>query len=715
MVLALNIINTFFVAFMQTTFYTASAFYYVPVLKMSLTWASAANALSSLLGIFCTIFVGWFGDRVVSSRFGKRKPLVAGFYPLMAVASLAIYYPPFSSVERLSVQAWYLLCIMVFQVGSTCYTQVIGSWFIESCSSGDDYMRLSIAGSVAGAIGALLGVVCSSVLRLFGPPSILASILGSCSIILILLFVPSRNIGKASVQPPLLASYRVLSRTSEYKTVLTNKTILMSAYQSCGEFLLYICFMAFEVKHFQSVLGFYTVYAIVAIVGIVPVVAVLGWMMRRKWEKISLYKTCTMALASIAAALLVLYLPGLTVGSALPDSTYLALFDLWMALIIVASLFYSGAMFLEGLIARDLIRFDTYRTGLNRENLYQTALNVPAQCVAQILTAVPMSVFTASGFSPYDGPPPTDDLIKHKYSWTFGSQVQIVVYSTVLFGSGALYSWYIFNRYPLVQSVADKIEAALNRRVARQAKAQRSRQSAVVFGGVKAEGRGEDKDSEGAEAGRGDGNDDNDYDDDISQLSDGLSSIADNNDEMLFSHFSQREIFALAKSEQVGGSNAALGRVTLFHRLNLYLVGPATMACLLAGLYYQMAANSQLQVVVVNLLCFSSLFVMYEFLRLGPLREVGRLSAFDVLLKAKAAHRALSSRQETLKEMLARSGIEAEDGAGLRESLAAPAELLEGVGDGEGEQGWGVGFEYARLFAVQAVLAALGILAAALV
>lgn len=467
LVLGLNALATFLSAFQQTTFYTAGVFYYVPVLKMSLTWASAANAISALVGIYATIFVGWFGDKIIS-RFGKRKPLVAAFYPLLAGASLAIYYPPFTAVDRLSVQAWYLLCIVVYQVGTSCYTQVLASWYIESCNSGDDYMRLAIVSNVAGATGAVLGVVCSSILRLFGPPSIVASVLGSCATVLLLLFVPSRNIGKSSAQPPLLSSYRVLSRTTEYKTVLVNKTILTTAYSSCGEFLLYICFMGFPgIKHFQQVLGFYSVYAIVAILGIVPVVAVLGLAMRRKWEKIVIYQTLTLSLAAIAGALFVLYLPGLT-GSTLADSAYIVLFDLWMLLIIVASLVCSGAMFLEGLITRDLIRFDTYRTGLNRENLYQTALNVPAQIVAQIITAVPMSVFTASGFSLAGGPPPTDDLIAHKYNWTFGSHVQVVVYSTVLFGCGALYSWYTFYRYPLVQPVADKSGAQQARRKAGQ-------------------------------------------------------------------------------------------------------------------------------------------------------------------------------------------------------------------------------------------------------
>ena len=348
--------TTFFNALLMTTFYSAGIFYYTPVLKMSLTWSSAANTIASLVGIYSSIFIGYYGDRV-STRWGKRKPLIALFFPIMAVSGMAIYYCPMQ--DRLGIQAWYLFCIVVFAMSSTCYNSVLGAWFIESCSSGSDYIKIAVVGNVTGAVGGILAVVCSSVLHIYGPPTIIATLGLGTSLVFVLHVFPSRIVSKASTQPPLLSSFRVLSRQTEYTTILKNKVFLTAAYSCCGEFLLYVCFMAFPgVKHFGQVLGFLTIYAIVGILGTVPVVLVMTWLISwRKWEKIKIYMGITLCFVAISVALFALYLPGLIAGDTVPDSAYLALFDMWMALIIICCFLFSGAMFAEGLIVRDLIRF----------------------------------------------------------------------------------------------------------------------------------------------------------------------------------------------------------------------------------------------------------------------------------------------------------------------------------------------------------------------
>lgn len=716
--LALIFLNSLTFVFMSTTFYMASAFYYVPILKMSLTWATAASAVANLVAIYAGVFIGYYGDRVVS-RFGKRKPLAALFWPIMAISAMAIYYCPFG--DRVGIQGWYLLCIVVFAFGATCYGSVMGSWYIESCSSTNDYMRISITGGVSSALGALGGVVVSSILGIHGVPTVLATIISMASFVTILIFVPSRVINKASVQPPLLSSFRVLSRTSEYRSILSNKTILTTAFSICGEFLLYISFMAFPgITHYHQILGFYTIYAVIGIIGAVPVILLMGFLIGRKWEKITLYMNITLALVAISVALFVLYIPGLIPSSAQSDGSYIVLFDLWMALIIVALLLFQGAMFCEGLIYRDLIRFDTFRTGLNRENLYQTALNVPAQIVSAIVTAIPMAIFTSSGFRPLPNPPLNDDLMSNKYAWNYASHVQICVYSTVLFGVGSLYSYYIFYRYPLVQSVADKIEVVLNKRTVAQTKREKAdaRSRGSVFGSTPAN---LSTTSEKGETDLNLGNDPEDGknprdDDDVSQLSWGLSSIADDQDEMLMNHFSAAEVRAMSVSENdERNCNMALHRVQFYHRINLYLASPATIAALLAALWVQIVNNSQYQVLVVNLLCIATFFCLYECLRVIPMTQACASSGIDVLLKAKSAYRSMTAHQESLKEMLLRNGIDAEDQEGKRESLAGPV-VSEGTGEfSEGETSGSIAREYARLLAVQAVLGVLGVLFATVI
>jgi len=465
------------------------------------------------------------------------------------------------------------------------------------------------------------------------------------------------------------------------------------------------------IKHYSQIQSAYTVFAVVNVIGTVPVVLTLIFLLGRKWEKINIYMFITRSFAVLAALLFFLYLPGLILGDKLPASQYQTLFAVWMALIIAATLLFAGALFCEGLIVRDLIRFDTFRTGLNRENLYQTALNVPAQIGSQIIYSIPMTIFTASGFQQKESPVITDDLMTSKYTWNYGSQVQIVMYSTFLFGAGALISYYLFYRYPLLQPVADKIETALNKRTLAQDK--RETRRSIIFGSAKraaeATDEGEGEDDADAKAKAEEGQDDQER---LSSIDVGLSSIADDKDEMLMNHFSTKEIIAMSNSEHDGNNrNVALSTIRFYHRVNLYFAAPGTLACLFAAMYIQMRSNSAYQATIVNFICLSSFFFLYECLRIQPIADLAKSQGIDVPLKAKAAYRSICEHQETLKEMLDRNGIDAEDKSGKRESLAAPiATAVDEDNEALEEKIGGIAVGYVRLFSMQAVLAVLGIL-----
>ena len=360
---------------------------------------------------------------------------------------------------------------------------------------------------------------------------------------------------------------------------------------------------------------------------------------------------------------------------------------------------------------------DTYRTGLNRENLYQTALSVPAQIAAQIIAAIPLTIFTSTGFTQVANPDPNDDLLSKRYSWDYSSHFQICVYSTFLFGLGALYSWHLFYRYPLVQPVADKIESALNQRTAAQERLEAARHS-----DISSKPPSSKMEAGGAEGGGGSGDDVSALSSGSVEIDGGLSSIADDQDEMLMNHFSVVELRALSVSQTstTTGHSVELDRIRFYHRLNLYVVGPATLACLLAGLCVQLGSvSSQFQVLTVNLLCAATFFLLYEFLRVEPLTRVAETKGMDVLLKAKAAFRTISMHQETLKEMLERNGIEPEDREGERESLApvsVPSMSSSNAPQhSEGDAAAKVVRDYIRLYAAQAVLALLGILFATVI
>jgi hypothetical protein len=131
-------------------------------------------------------------------------------------------------------------------------------------------------------------------------------------------------------------------------------------------------------------------------------------------------------------------------------------------------------------------------------------------------------------------------------------------------------------------------------------------------------------------------------------------------------------------------------------------------------MYVQMRSNSAYQATVVNFICLSSFFFLYECLRIQPIADLLKSKGIDVPLKAKAAYRSISGHQETLKEMLDRNGIDAEDKSG-KESLAAPIAATVDVDEALEEKIGGIAVGYARLFSMQAVLAVLGILFATVI
>lgn len=721
-VIGLLAFNSFFMTVMLSLFWTAGVFYYIPILKMSLVWNSAAGTLSSLVSIYTGIYIAYYGDRV-KTRWGKRKPLLLLFYPFIALPVIGIYFCPFTDVS--GVEGWYLICLLLMAFGSTCYNTVFSAWFIESSYDAADYLRISVFGcSIPSAIGGIIGLAMSK-MGILTIPSVVAAVFGAISLLLLIYYVPNRIIMKSDQQPPLLSSFRVLSRTQEYKTILINRIVLQSSWNICGEFLLYTSFMCFPgIKHFKQIQTLYIIFAVsVTIVGI-PVTIILQSMIAAKWEKIKIYMNMTLALVALSGALFLLYLPGLIAENTISAEASEGLMWFWMTLIIMGSFIFSGALFLEQLIVRDVIRFDTYRTGLNRENMYQSALTVPGQVVSNVIVAIPLAIFTASGFQQIPDPPMNDDLMAHRYIWNTGSHVQLALYSSILFGAGAYLSYHWFNRFPLLQSVADKIENALRTRMLNKEKAglasfDSKSKVTPATNPVGEKGGGGDavvdakmSNANSSFSEEGVPGDLRKHLERANSINDGLGSIADNADEMLFNHFSAAEILAMSKCDPNERSNSALNRIILHHRLNLWLIAPGTMASIIAGMVRQMIVSSQYQVVVVNIFCISSFFLLYEALRFQPISALIKMKSSDVQTKALESYKSLTTYQESLKEMLERSGIEADDASGTRESLAAPVIESESTDDKDKSKGKGVGDidrGYLRLYFLQSALLCFGL------
>jgi len=319
-----------------------------------------------------------------------------------------------------------------------------------------------------------------------------------------------------------------------------------------------------------------------------------------------------------------------------------------------------------------------------------------------------------------------DDLLTSKWSWNEGSHIQVAVFSTVLMAGGMMLAYLYFYRYPLLQGIASKVEQAINNREIKRLQ-RASLYSAGVdgdnkFGSVATPSkRDDDGDGDNGPDRKADGDDGVGVEaaqDDAGRLSasidSGLGSIADNEEEMLMNHFSYTELRAMSISEHDSSDhkNVALKNIAFYSHINLFLVCPAAVAATLAGLGIQVQNQYEFAVLVVNLFLLAFLFGLYEVLRFGPIAELSRLPGLDVTLKAKAACRKLNEQDDSLKQLLARSNIEADDPSGLRESLAPPpakhrADSVARIDEGNFSA---VTKSYAIVYAVQVALFIVGLM-----
>jgi MFS family permease len=351
-------------------------------LKMPPLWAVTVGYICSIFAICAQIIIGYFGDRIVT-RWGKRKPILCVLWPIISIVAVAFLYAT-TTLKPLEVQAYYLILLVILTVCGNAFQQVYAAWFYESCASQEDYRVVIVYGITAGAgFGSLIGLV-GVMMGMVAVMAIIASIGSTVTMAILLWYFPARTVAAASKQPPLLSSVRILSSSPEYITVVLNEIVIGTAMTLGAEFLSNIAFTNFPsyMTHYKQFFVYLMIFAILQAISSVFVSIAMSVLLSRGWEKINMYLGFNKFFMVLSLIFFSLYVPGLI--ASLDRDTEMFLFFVWLSFVILMILCFSAAQFLRGLIVRDLIRFDTFRSGLNRENMYQTALNVPANIASQL-------------------------------------------------------------------------------------------------------------------------------------------------------------------------------------------------------------------------------------------------------------------------------------------------------------------------------------------
>jgi Na+/melibiose symporter-like transporter len=127
--------------------------HYVTNWGFSLQYLTVVGLITGIVGLFASLYIGYFGDTFVS-KYGRRKPVVfIGF--LVSFLSMFFLYIPPSTTNQKTMFSWMLLWQVLQTISSTFANQSLSSWFIESTVNNADYERLNnFVAPVSSLIGA---------------------------------------------------------------------------------------------------------------------------------------------------------------------------------------------------------------------------------------------------------------------------------------------------------------------------------------------------------------------------------------------------------------------------------------------------------------------------------------------------------------------------------------------------------------------------------
>jgi MFS family permease len=582
-------------------------------------WIGVSSTLIILSLTYASIAVSYFGDRL-KGKDGRRKPMIRIGYYICCIAIVAGALPP--SHDPIILAGWFVLTQNLYSAGATAIVLIsTTSWLIESSADSQDYSRiLSLAfnlGMLPGALfGLVLGIIAGPVVGAF-----LFVIAGGLAVWAVTTKIPNRILAKVERQPDLIPSFRSCVRTQEFRTIFANRCCI-----NLGNMIgTNLGIILIEVGYAKTIaqVSNYLILTAFGIVILGVVFNIIVWQIVSRYDKVMVYQHLTIGIAGLCVCGFVLSL----FGEATPFLIYVVL---------IGGIFYPVQL-IDGFFVRDLVSADTLLTGLNRENLYQVAIEAPSQMVANFLGAVPLVIVYSSGFSVKSDPSGDDDQVATHYSWNSAVIWEVRVISTLVVGVVALVAFYTLSGYPINDYVAKQVSLMLNDK--------NERKHAIQEDAIKAE-RG-DEFCFGA-----------DDDIDLSRLDESLAeefgSVADDKDYVMMMHFSALEVDCLANDKDGGGADgvSVLERI---HRANMIglVLGAVTTTLVLVGLFMQLIAQSFVLPMLLSMgLIAASIYTLYEGIRHGVIQKLRELSAGEMLAKASAASSKNHAFVETVSDVL---------------------------------------------------------------
>eukprot|EP01035_Chromulina_nebulosa_P027131 gene27131-35639_t len=427
--------------------------YYVPKWNLNFIWYLNAGFIGFVCYSIVELSSGYWADRC-KSKLGRRKPFVLAGSFLKCIACISLCNPPRDELSSTGITAWYLLLFSLGSTGSGLSANPLTSWLMESSISSSDYRKIStLPVTIGNFCGALIGF---GSLQVSPTASTIGVAIFAVSVILMVLFVPNELHRKTDKLPPIVPSLRIAAQTQEFRSIFFNRVLIGSATQIFTSSASLLLLIGFSNIHTQKDFVFYSIAMGISsgTLGVV-IVVIFNWYLLMV-DKLTVYLrlTIVVTLASV-------------IGFFATLSSSLYCFILYYLTNMTIGILYHPIIVIEGFMLRDLIIFDTYSTGLNRENTYVTAITLPSSVLISFFGSVPLCILTLTGFHqqfPANGSAKEDDQITSLYTWNDGSLWILRCFGTLSVTVLAFYSYQIIKDHSITQSIADKINNLLRER-----------------------------------------------------------------------------------------------------------------------------------------------------------------------------------------------------------------------------------------------------------
>lgn len=607
-----------FAAIVNVAAYGIGVLVYIRLWGLSLVWAFNGALIAFTCQTVTQLIVGFYGDKIVS-RYGRRKPFVVGGVILKVISLLLLTLPPNHNQGVLIV--WFTVFLSMNFIGDAIFSNPYESWMIESTRDDDDYTKIySIANPIGGIFGQIIGIS-----LLFISPvacGVVYAIGASLTTFILVTKIPNIVYREAVPLPDIIPSVRICSQTVEFRKMFLNKILLGAAIALFAAILAFYLLIGFpSISKVNDTVNFVIYVAgISAVVGLILMVS-CNWIFK-KLDKLKFYLYMIVFVIVLAFASFFVTLSR--------DKTALLLYVGIAAG--MASLAFPVRL-IDSLFIRDLVVYDTFICGLNRENMYVTALIIPSNIIIQFISALPICGLSLTGFKTInDDDTIDDDVIDMHYEWNDSSLWICRVFGSAFICIIAALSFYILHDYGLTASISNQINDVVKIRAAEKAEA---------------EGQNDAIDSA------------------VSVSVDGY--VLKDSDKQLLLHLSVSELFYV--SRVAVSSKSSLDVMSRVSRLNnISAIGAAlTWFTLLTALVVDILNLSIFSTAVIAMVLLLSFFILYEYFRSLAISTLATWEVAKLRYAASMVFEEFSLKQSTLLDMLKKANIDIDEEDGEKE------------------------------------------------